>query len=334
MNTVLILKQEVKQLIERLGVDISPTDYSAIIDFLVKKFGVLVRTDLYLHRDNGPWSYSVIDCKLNCAVDEEMRAWPSHIEALLNGITEGIAYVLTQVDSGIVIAIDGYPASGKSTMARRLAKEIGYTYIDSGAMYRSVALYYMQHPELEINPSTLENIRISFRYSDKNQITQLNGVDVEDKIRELEVGNLASDLGVVDCVKDYIGKLQRQIGSIGGVVMDGRDIGTVVFPNAQLKIFVTADKKIRAERRLKELQSTKELSEVLDDLNKRDYQDINQFTGANSRKASDAFYLDTSLLSEDEQFEYIKRLFMRAIKSYWLNKPDIDLSSLKTNELS
>ena len=203
----------------------------------------------------------------------------------------------------IIVAIDGYPACGKSTTAKRLAREVGYTYIDSGAMYRAAALYFERTGE-EINEETVKNINISFT---KDQHTILNGEDVEKEIRTLHISKKASEIGVIDCVRFYLGEKQREMGKEGGIVMDGRDIGTVVFPDAQLKIFMTADRNVRAARRLKELGEPNTFESVLKDLEERDWRDVDQFHGL--RKAEDANIINTTDLTEEEQFELVKKLF-------------------------
>lgn len=247
-------------------------------------------------------------------VDEEMRPFDTYEEAMYEGALEALAYVKLYKDAGIIVAIDGYPACGKSTIAKRLAKEYGYTYIDSGAMYRAAALYF-DRTGLEKNEETVKEIQISFRKDEnQNQHTILNGEDVESEIRSLRISKLASEIGVVDCIRKYLGDLQREMGKIGGVVMDGRDIGTVVFPKAQLKLFLTADRLVRATRRQKELGDSVSLSDVVKDLEERDFRDVDQFGG--SRKAEDAYIINTTNLTEDEQYELVKTLFDITLKKY------------------
>lgn len=206
----------------------------------------------------------------------------------------------------IIVAIDGYPACGKSTVAKRLAENVGYTYIDSGAMYRAAALFYKRTGE-EMNEMTVTNIHLDFQQVSGIQHIFLNGEDVEKDIRTLEIGELASKIGIVDCVRIYLGKVQRHMGKDGGIVMDGRDIGTTVFPNAQLKLFLTADRNVRAEHRWIELGKSIPLSDVLSDLEKRDWRDVDQFNG--SRKAPDAITIDTTVMTEEEQYNAVKSLF-------------------------
>ena len=156
----------------------------------------------------------------------------------------------------IVVAIDGFSSCGKSTMAKALAKYAGYTYVDTGAMYRAVALYAIDHnlidaeniDEIGLNQA-LNDIQISFTTVDGVQHTVLNGIDVESRIRTLEVANGASRVSAIGFVRRALVALQQQMGKEGGVVMDGRDIATVVFPNAELKVFVTASAEVRAQRR-------------------------------------------------------------------------------------
>lgn len=309
------MKEEIEQRLKRLG-------YNADLDILDIPDLLLQRHHIYIGvipgNIEGKFSYSVSDLDDNHAVDEELRSFPTYKEALENGILESLAYVKLYKDSGIVVAIDGYPACGKSTIAKRLAKEVGYTYIDSGAMYRAAALYFDRTGE-KMNEDTVKNIHISFRKDEnQNQHTILNGEDVESEIRTLRISELASKIGVVQCVRDYLGDLQREMGKIGGVVMDGRDIGTVVFPNAQLKLFLTADREVRASRRQKELGDAVSVEDVMKDLVERDWRDIDQFKGA--RKAESATVLNTTDLTEDEQYEFVKKLFEIALRNYRLKK--------------
>ena len=223
----------------------------------------------------------------------------------------------------IVVAIDGFSSCGKSTMAKALAKYAGYAYIDTGAMYRAVALYAIDNnlidaeniDEIGLN-SALDNIKISFQTIDGVQHTILNGVDVESRIRTLEVANGASRVSAIGFVRRALVKAQQEMGNEGGVVMDGRDIGTVVFPNAELKIFVTASAEIRAQRRYDELKAKGEeqpYADVLANVEERDYRDTHRAESP-LRQADDARLLDNSNLNREEQFELIKSWFNEIVK--------------------
>jgi cytidylate kinase len=222
----------------------------------------------------------------------------------------------------IVVAIDGFSSCGKSTMAKALAKYAGYAYIDTGAMYRAVALYAIRHnlidaeniDEIGLN-NALNGIKISFKTIDGTQHTHLNGEDVESQIRTLEVANGASRVSAIGFVRRALVKAQQEMGNEGGVVMDGRDIGTVVFPNAELKIFVTASAEIRAQRRYDELKAKGEeqpYADVLANVEERDYRDTHRAESP-LRQADDARLLDNSNMSRDEQFELLKSWFEETI---------------------
>jgi len=224
----------------------------------------------------------------------------------------------------IVVAIDGFSSCGKSTMAKALAKYAGYAYIDTGAMYRAVALYAIRHnlidaeniDEIGLN-NALNDIKISFKTIDGTQHTHLNGEDVESQIRTLEVANGASRVSAIGFVRRALVKAQQEMGNEGGVVMDGRDIGTVVFPNAELKIFVTASAEIRAQRRYDELKAKGEeqpYADVLANVEERDYRDTHRAESP-LRQADDARLLDNSNLNQEEQFELIKSWFNETIKA-------------------
>ena len=220
----------------------------------------------------------------------------------------------------IVIAIDGYSSCGKSTLAKDLAQAIAYTYIDSGAMYRAVTLYSLQHGffkgetlDLENLQSALPDIRISFGKNSETgrSETYLNGCNVEKEIRGMEVADKVSSIAAVSFVREEMVKQQQAMGCEKGIVMDGRDIGTVVFPDAELKIFVTASPEIRAGRRLKELIAKGEnatFEEVLANLAKRDFIDSTRKDGP-LKKAGDAIVLDNSDLSIPEQNQKVLELF-------------------------
>lgn len=207
----------------------------------------------------------------------------------------------------IIVAIDGYSSCGKSTIAKRLAEYAGYTYVDTGAMYRAVALAVMRG-EVEL-PSLkgLDQISVGFR---DNHVT-LNGEDVESRIRTLEVGNMASRVSPIKEVRQYLVAQQQLMGCDKGIVMDGRDIGTVVFPNAELKLFLTASPEVRARRRYDELVGKGETpvyEDVLRDVNDRDYRDTHREESP-LRQADDAIVVDNSNLTREEQMEKIIAIF-------------------------
>ena len=218
----------------------------------------------------------------------------------------------------IIVAVDGYSSCGKSTIAKQLARKVGYRYIDTGAMYRAVALYALQHGLLTDQQvvEALPLIRIDFSIqADGSQHTLLNGQDVETTIRTLEVGNRASQVSVIKEVRQFLVRQQQAMGKEKGIVMDGRDIGTVVFPAAELKLFLTASPEVRAHRRYQELlekQNTDaadiSFEAVLQDVNDRDYRDTHRQESP-LRQAEDAVVIDNSQLTKDEQMEHVYRLF-------------------------
>lgn len=225
------------------------------------------------------------------------------------------------MEKKIIVAIDGYSSCGKSTMAKTLAKEIGYTYIDTGAMYRAVTLFALQHGVIDAQGhidhdallSALPNIRISFR-NDSNGTPELllNDQPVEGEIRQMRVAQHVSQIAAIPEVRSALTAQQQLIGKSGGVVMDGRDIGTVVFPQAELKLFITADPKVRAERRLLELRSKGDqmtsFEEVLHNIEERDYQDTHRAVSP-LVQAPDAIVVDNSLLSREEQNLRLRQIF-------------------------
>ena len=217
----------------------------------------------------------------------------------------------------IIVAIDGYSSCGKSTIAKALAKYAGYTYVDTGAMYRAVALYAQRAGIGEEGSDNrellaqLKNIHISFIQTPEGQHVTLNGEDVEAYIRTLEIGNLASQISTIKEVRAFLVAQQQAMGEKKGIVMDGRDIGTVVFPNAELKLFLTASPEVRAERRFKELQAKGEnpvWEEVLADVNDRDYRDTHRAESP-LRQANDAVVVDNSHMTREEQMEHIIDVF-------------------------
>ena len=217
----------------------------------------------------------------------------------------------------IIVAIDGYSSCGKSTIAKALAKYAGYTYVDTGAMYRAVALYAVRagigHQILDV-VEKLEDIHIGFVQTPEGQHVTLNGEDVEAHIRTLEIGNMASQISTIKQVRAFLVEQQQAMGEKKGIVMDGRDIGTVVFPNAELKLFLTASPEVRAERRFKELQAKGEKpvwEEVLADVNDRDYRDTHRAESP-LRQADDAVVVDNSTMTREEQMKHIIDIFDRA----------------------
>ena len=209
----------------------------------------------------------------------------------------------------IQIAIDGYSACGKSTLARALAKELGYTYVDSGAMYRAVALFAMRRGLWDGDQFDLDKLRdeldgVLVTFDPKTGHTLLNGEDVESEIRTLEVSRPASVVASYDFVRTMLVAQQRRLGEAGGIVMDGRDIGTAVFPEAELKIFLTASPKVRAQRRYDDLRGkgdqTTTMEMVSADLADRDYRDSHRAINP-LRQAEDAVVIDNSDLTIDEQ---------------------------------
>ncbi|MCZ2459034.1 MAG: (d)CMP kinase [Chitinophagales bacterium] len=224
----------------------------------------------------------------------------------------------------IIITIDGWSACGKSTLAKRLAKALGYVYIDSGAMYRAVTLYFLRnHVDWtninEVNKA-LGNIHLQFVFNQVSKATEiyLNDENVEYMIRDLVVAEKVSEVAAIKEVRTFAVKQQRKMGKGKGIVMDGRDIGTVVFPKAELKIFMTADNAVRVERRYKELimkNPNTTIEEVKANLEMRDYIDSNRKVSP-LKKAKDAIVLDNTNLTEDGQFrkamEWAKERISRA----------------------
>ena len=216
--------------------------------------------------------------------------------------------------TGIIVAIDGYSSCGKSTIAKALAKHAGYTYVDTGAMYRATALYAKRvgvAEALEQIIPQLKNIEIGFIQTPNGQHVTLNGEDVEAYIRTLEIGNLASQISTIKEVRAFLVAQQQSMGEKKGIVMDGRDIGTVVFPNAELKLFLTASPEVRAERRFKELTAKGEnpvFEDVLRDTNDRDYRDTHRAESP-LRQADDAVVVDNSYMTQEEQMEHIINVF-------------------------
>ncbi|MBK7434711.1 MAG: (d)CMP kinase [Chitinophagaceae bacterium] len=211
----------------------------------------------------------------------------------------------------IIITIDGWSSCGKSTLARQLAGKLGYTYIDSGAMYRAITLYFLRnHVDWTDNSevdAALKNIGIEFRFNEKVQQSEiyLNGENVEYVIRDLVIAEKVSDVAAIAAVRSFAVAQQQKLGEQKGIVMDGRDIGTTVFPHVELKIFMTADIAVRVERRFKEFVEKNPnvtLEEVKNNLEMRDYIDSHREVSP-LRKASDAIVLDNTNLNMEEQLE-------------------------------
>lgn len=209
----------------------------------------------------------------------------------------------------IIITIDGYSSCGKSTLAKQLAKELQYTFIDSGAMYRAITLYFLRnHTNWENKDAVneaLSNINLEFFYNNATESSDmyLNGENVEALIRDMLVSENVSNIAAIKEVREFAVAQQRKMGERKGIVMDGRDIGTTVFPNAELKIFMTADNAVRVERRYKELYAKNPnitIEEVKNNLEMRDYIDTNREVSP-LRKATDAITLDNSNLTMKEQ---------------------------------
>jgi len=219
----------------------------------------------------------------------------------------------------ITIAIDGFSSTGKSTLAKRLAKHLGYTYVDTGAMYRAVTLYAMRHDfisEKNINKegliNNLKKIEISFAFNKSLGFAEvyLNGINVENEIRTLEVSNYVSKVAAIPEVRRKLVEQQHKMGKDKGLVMDGRDIGTVVFPDAELKLFLTASSETRAQRRFKELIDRGEkvlFEDVLKNVEERDYIDSHR-KDSPLVKADDAVEIDNSRMTKEDQFETVLKL--------------------------
>lgn len=220
----------------------------------------------------------------------------------------------------IIVAIDGYSSSGKSTMARELAKRIGYVYVDSGAMYRAVTLYAIEHGmthdgqiDRDALVAALPGIRISFTKSESDgvQHTLLNGHDVEAEIRDMQVSSLVSPVAEIPEVRERLVRLQQEFGEHKGIVMDGRDIGTTVFPDAEMKVFVEASPEERANRRLREMEEKGmkvNYDEVLENIRTRDHIDTTRAVSP-LRKAPDAHVLDNDRMSRQQQMEWLQNLY-------------------------
>lgn len=226
----------------------------------------------------------------------------------------------------IIIAIDGHSSCGKSTFAKAIAARLGYIFIDTGAMYRAVTLYALENSIIEngiVNEerikASLGDIDIDFRFNPQRGASDIyvNGDLAEGKIRTIEVSNCVSAVSSIAEVRSKLVAMQQQMGRKGGVVMDGRDIGTVVFPDAEIKIYMTADPMVRAERRFKELTAKGDrvtLEEVYDNVVSRDKADMTRAISP-LRKADDAVVLDNSYMSVEEQMTWFDELYNSVVES-------------------
>lgn len=228
----------------------------------------------------------------------------------------------------MTVAIDGFSSSGKSTMARELARRVGYTYVDSGAMYRAVTLYAMRNGMTNSDGTVdrtalvaaLPAIKVSFAKSgiDGVQHTLLNDEDVESQIRSMEVSGLVSPVSAIPEVREYLVRLQQDFGRDGGIVMDGRDIGTTVFPNAELKIFVNASPEERARRRALELEQKTgkavNFADILNNVRERDRIDSTRAVSP-LRKADDAHELNNDRMTREQQMEWLVTLFDKTVNA-------------------
>ena len=226
----------------------------------------------------------------------------------------------------IIIAIDGFSSTGKSTLAKQLAKHLGYVFVDTGAMYRAVTLFALQNNCIENNVlnidkllQNLSKINLRFQFNEQLGFSEmfLNDKNVETEIRTLEVSGYVSKIAEVSEVRAKLVEQQQQMGKNKGIVMDGRDIGTVVFPDAELKIFMTASPEIRAQRRFDELSSKDDyinFQDVLKNVQERDFIDTNR-QDSPLKMASDAIEIDNSYITRDDQFKLVLELVDEIIQS-------------------
>lgn len=220
----------------------------------------------------------------------------------------------------IIIAIDGHSSCGKSTLAKALARVLQYGYIDTGAMYRATTLFFIQNEVDYQDPNAVETalqqIQITFQAGEHGNETILNGTVVEDEIRKMYVSQQVSPVATISAVRRAMVRQQQEMGKSKGVILDGRDIGTVVFPDAELKIFLTAEPAIRAQRRYDELLAkgqNPDFQEVLQNLQERDYIDSNR-ADSPLKKAEDAIVIDNTFLTPDEQLAQALALANRVIE--------------------
>ena len=224
------------------------------------------------------------------------------------------------MSKNIIVAIDGYSSCGKSTLAKALAKKLHFIYVDSGAMYRAVTLYFIRnqiklHDEKAIEQALLD-IHLEFHSRDYQTHITLNDEEVSEEIRQMPVSEIVSEVSAIRAVRKEMVKQQQRMGKSKNIVMDGRDIGTTVFPYAEVKIFMTADPKIRAERRFKELKAKGEeisLEEIFDNLAHRDFLDTTRKESPLTR-AKDAIVLDNTTLNEKQQLEFALERVMPFVK--------------------
>ena len=231
---------------------------------------------------------------------------------------------MSQNHRKIIIAIDGFSSCGKSTFAKSIAARLGYIFIDTGAMYRAVTLYALENGAVEDGvvdaakvEALLPQVEIAFRFNPERGASDVyvNGVEVEQKIRTIEVSNLVSKISSIGAVREKLVSLQQQMGQARGVVMDGRDIGTVVFPDAELKIYMTADAEVRAKRRYDELTAKGDnvtMEEILENVISRDHADMNREISP-LRQAEDAIVLDNSYMSVEEQMAWFMERYEEVI---------------------
>ena len=233
---------------------------------------------------------------------------------------------MEQTTKKIIIAIDGFSSCGKSTFAKAIAARLGYIFIDTGAMYRAVTLYALEHGAIVDGKvaedrvvALLPDVNISFRFNAERGASDayVNGERVEDKIRSIEVSNMVSHVSSIAQVREKLVAMQQQMGRARGVVMDGRDIGTVVFPDAELKIFMTAEPQVRAERRYAELTAKGDkvsFEEILENVVSRDHADMNRAISP-LRQAEDAIVLDNSYMTVEQQMEWFDTQYNRVVSS-------------------
>ena len=221
----------------------------------------------------------------------------------------------------IIVTIDGWSSCGKSTLAKQLAKSLGYVYIDSGAMYRAITLYFLRNhidwTDVNETNEALQKVKLDFKYNNKSERSEmyLNDENVEYLIRELVVAEKVSDVAAIAAVRNFAVAQQQRMGELKGIVMDGRDIGTTVFPDAELKIFMTADVMVRVERRFREMYEKNPnvtIDEVKNNLEMRDYIDSHREVSP-LRKADDAILLDNTNLTMEEQLDFALKLVAKAL---------------------
>lgn len=221
----------------------------------------------------------------------------------------------------IVIAVDGHASCGKSTLARQLAAQLGYKYVDSGAMYRAVTLYFLENNidfrNIEEVNKSLDKIKIDFRFNPHTERSEtiMNGKNIEEEIRSMKISSVVSSVSSIKEVRDFLVKQQREIGRDKGLTMDGRDIGTVVFPDAELKFYLTSDENTRVQRRFEELKAKGldvSMEEIKHNLKERDYEDSHRIASP-LYKAGDAIELDNTNMSEQQQLEFALHLALEKI---------------------